>query len=508
MAQPPAGVVRTLKPEGELQLHRLSERARFYCVRCQRNKTHNLVATMNRNWSQTVCFACYSALVHAQREAKAQREKAKKKARKAAKQEAARATRQAADARAGLPGAYGLLAFLRTAGVRAELVGGRLCINGEQIQRIDHLPRPETFEWRRMVDKIVVEHIRDKFNTAVGDNAHFGNGLHVVPQWSESGFSIMRDDAQLAIIHPTRAYISDGKVVHAKVVHANFLIPGPHWQQVADALRRAVPELAGWKHEQEAKAATRAAAAVAKAEQRRATARRQIDQLPHNLGPERIAACLDASRRIRLERHLAYPRPIVLEYGGGELTILPIAATVTRLLVPFRLRTGTETLDGDLVISERDPLPLLIGENVAYEDAITAWTYALLGFADATCVELGPTEPPARRELEKPQQHPPFAATHHPPSVPTLPRRSRWPRHLEPVGRWVRYSDSIVIAHRRRLPDGWTASDEAHNRAREVGIILRPGETWVQAHFRGVPDGIEVRFRWHAPTGLKLFHPS
>jgi hypothetical protein len=79
-----------------------------------------------------------------------------------------------------------------------------------------------------MVDKIVVERVRDKFNTVVEDNAHFGKGLGVVPQWSESGFSIMRDDVQLTFIHPTRTYISDGKVVHAKVIHANFLIPGPH----------------------------------------------------------------------------------------------------------------------------------------------------------------------------------------------------------------------------------------------------------------------------------------
>ena len=490
-------VVRTSKPQGDLQLHRLDKRVRFHCVRCQKDRTADLIATMGGDWAQKICLQCYGFLVHEQRkpakEAKKVRESAREKARKAAK------------ARARMPGAYGLLEFLCAVGVRAELVDGWLRISGEQIQRVDHLPRPETFEWRKAVDRIVVEHIRETFNTAVEDNARFSNGLRVVPQWSESGFSIIRDDVQLAIIHPTRAYISDGKVIHAKVIHANFMTPGPHWQQVADALHRTVPESAGWKHE-EAKTATRAAAAVAEAELRRVAARRQIDQLPDDLAPERIAACLDASRRIRLERHLAYPRLVVLECDGGELTLLPIAGTITRLLVPFRLRTGTKTLAGDLVLCDRDPLPLLIGEDVPYEDAITAWTWALLGFADATCVEYEPTEPAARRELARSRQRPPYAATHHHPSVRTLSRTSRWPRHLEPVGRWTSYSGSIVAAHLRHLPNGQTARDDAHDRARQVGIILRPGETWVKAHIRGVPDSVEMRFRWNAPTELKLFN--
>ena len=88
----------------------------------------------------------------------------------------------------------------------------------------------------------------------------------------------------------------------------------------------------------------------------------------------------------------------------------------------------------------------------------------------------------------------------------TLPRRSRWPRYLKPVGRWTRYSGSIVVAHVRRLPDGQTARDEAHDLARQVGIVLGPHETWVEAHIRGVPADIEMRFQWRAPTELKLFH--
>lgn len=227
--------------------------------------------------------------------------------------------------------------------------------------------------------------------------------------------------------------------------------------------------------------------------------------MPDNLAPELIDACLDASRRIRLERQVAYEHPVVLESGFGELTLLPITGT-TRLLMPFHLNKGTGTLKGELILGDRDPLPLLISEDIAGEDAIPAWTCALLGFADATCIEFKPAGPTVRREPTRPRIRPPSTASHHRPSMRTLPRKQPWPSHLEPVGRWVRYSDSFVAGHRRRLNDGQTASAEARDRARQVGIILHPHETWVRAHTRGVPDDIEMRFLWHAPTELKLWH--
>lgn len=77
-----------------------------------------------------------------------------------------------------------------------------------------------------------------------------------------------------------------------------------------------------------------------------------------------------------------------------------------------------------------------------------------------------------------------------------------WPGNLEPIGRWTSYSGSFVAGHRRRLNDGQTASNEACDRARQVGITLRSRETWVRPHARGIPDGLEMRFRWNAPEEL------
>lgn len=479
MAQPPAVVVRSLKPEGELQLHRLGKRVRFHCVVCRRDKNQSLVATTDGDWAQTVCGGCYGNLV------RVKRENAKKDA-------------EAKKLKHRPPGIGGLLAFFRAAGVDAKLVEGMcLRIDGSQTHSLAYLPPPETLEWQTIVDEIALKYVGGKFIKAVEDNARFGDGLRALLRQHERGFAIMRDDVQLAIIHATRAQIP-----HRGVIYANFLMPGPHWQKVADVLHSAEAELmAEWKREQEAKGAAEAAAAVAEAERRRTAMQRRIDQLPHDLAPELIDACLVASRRIRLERQVAYERPVVLECDVGELTLLPITGTESRLLLPFRLSRGTETLKAKLVLGDHDPLPLLIGEDVAREDAITAWTCALLGLADATCLELELAE---RRGSARPRL-PPSSACHHHPSTRTLSQRRHWPGHLKPVGLWTRYNGSFVAGHRRRLHDGWTATEEARDRARQVGIVLRPDETWVQPHTRGIPDDIEMRFLWHAPAELRFF---
>lgn len=375
-----------------------------------------------------------------------------------------------------------LLGFFRAAGVDAETGhAGRLRINGSEIEPQAHLPSPDTAEWINLVNEIALEYVRDAFIRAVEDNARFGDGLLLSLQPRERGFVIMRGDVRLGVIHAAHAFVP-----HRPFVRANFLTSGPHWQQVANVIYDTEA-----KREQDSKVAKTAVPAT-RIQRRRADARRRLDELPHDLIPELADACLDASRRIRLERQVAYALPVVLEYDVGELTLLPITRSQTHLLMPFRLSKGTEPLEGELLLGDRDPLPLLIGKHVADRDAIAAWTYALLGFADATCIEFESAarrEPPRRRHRSSP-------TSDHRQTTQTLPRRQAWPGHLEPVGPWVRYSGSFVAGHRRHLNDGKTASDEARDRARQVGIILHSHETWVRPHARGVPDDMEMRFRW------------
>ena len=350
--------------------------------------------------------------------------------------------------------------------------------------------------WNQVVDEIAFTSARGEFLRAVDDNAHMGDGFRAFLRRHEKGFAIMRGDVRLATINPTRT-----RIPHRKDLCANFLVAGPHWQQVADVIRDAEPELvAEWERDKEAKAV----AAAAKAERRGAARRRRIDRLPGYLGTELIDACLDASRRIRLERQVAYERPVVLECPIGELTLMPIGGPETGLLVPFRLASGTETVEGELALIDHDPLPLLIGAGVADEDAIIAWICALLGFADVTCIETEPAELAFRHIPARPQWHPSTSAYDRRPVTQTLPHKRLWLRNLEPVGHWIQHSGSLVAGHRRHLNDGQTASAEARDRARRVGIILHPTETWVRPHTRGVPDDVEMRFRWHAQPELKL----
>jgi hypothetical protein len=303
------------------------------------------------------------------------------------------------------PGLESLIAFLRTAGVSVEVVRGRYRrIDGIQTEPLSHLPQQETLEWNSVVNKIVLEYLRSKFVRAVEDNTCFGEGLRVVLQAREKGFVVIRDDVRLATIHASRA-----EIPHREAIHANFLVPGPHWRLLAEIVQDTESQLtAERKQEQDARTAAEAAAAAAQAERRRAANRRRIDHLPDDLAPELIDACLDASRRIRLERQVAYERPVTLEFDAKELTLLPITRTATHPLLPFRLSTAAQTLNGQLVLADCEPLPLLIDADIADTDAITAWTCALAGFADATCIEFNSAAPASRSE----------------------PTRSRWPRPL------------------------------------------------------------------------------
>lgn len=348
---------------------------------------------------------------------------------------------------------------------------------------------------------MAIRYATDKFIRAVSDNGRFGEGLRAFPLQSDMGFAIMRRDIRLALIRATRAYVPG----HDGIV-ANFLSPGSHWQTVADLIHEAEPALTA-EHDRE-HVAEAAPGAPGGGGSRLAAqpALRYIRRLPDYVSAELRAACIEASRRLRLERQVAYDRPVVLMCSIGELTLLPVVENDRGFSLPFRFAFGSGTIRAQLVLVDRDPLPLEISEGVALEDAVIGWTNALIGFADVTCIHL---HSPAMRA---PPEHRPTATSAA--SVPSPRRTPRirqggypWPSHLVPAGRWASYSGSFVAGHRRRLTAGRTASDEAHQRARQVRITLRPDETWVRPHARGIPDALEMRFEWHRPDELSLHMP-
>lgn len=531
---PPAGIVQVFSAAGNLQLHRLGQRTRFYCVTCRERKRGVLIATTDGDWRQTVCHPCYQALI------KAQQASAKKPADRTARSgQAAQQPKKLTPTRRGWQngltpepgtakpeprrvrrqrqqlskrrqqqskerqqpaqrpsGIDSLLEFLRAAGADARIgPTGYLRIDGIQIESLGQVPPPETGGWLDLVNELALTHLREKFTQMTDGHADIAADLGACLLPRERGVAIMRGGKQLGAIYPAHAFVPP-----RPLIYANFLTAGPHWQRVADALRDADAQRA-------AKAARAEARKAARSESGLRVARlRPIDQLPDDCAPELIAACLDASRRIRLERRLDYgDTPVVLDYDAGELTLLPITGPLNRLRVPFRLSDGPRNITGELILGSRDPLPLLISEGIPREDAIAAWACALLGFADATCIELFPAGPAPRYVPPRPRRRPPNTAPR--PHVPpqTLPSRRRWPSYLQPAGNHTaRYIDSLVRGHRRHLPQGHNARDDALDRARRIGITLRSGETWVQPHIRGhgLPDGAELRFLWHAPVEL------
>jgi hypothetical protein len=519
MAGPPATVVKSYKQVGQLRLHRLAERINFRCARCRGEKNANLVATMEGDWERTICNGCYGLLVSQERRSKKEvsasaglkartSKKTKKEKRKGGKSPQPITPKERQQLERRLPGLNRLISFFRAAEIPVELVrGGRLWINRQQTGPLTwSLPDRRRLDWNSVIDEMALEYAGDRFAHAVADNARFGAGLRAFLRRREKGFEIKRDEVRLAMIHATHARVPSGEWINA-----NFLTPGPHWQQLADVVHRAESQLvAEWRQEQaerESQAAEEAAAAAAEAlaaaERVRAAARRRLDEFPAWIAAELEEVGLEASRKIREERQVAYERPVVLENEHGELTLLPIKGPESRLLVPFVLIGETDTLRGELLLAGTDPLPLFIPPEVDDDQALIAWTSALLGFADATCIELA--APAARTMPVFPPRRPARSGRR---TVrdrsSAIPRRRTWPSHLEPIGHWVRYSGSFVAGHRRRLDDDHQPSAEARARARQVGIVLAPNETWVRPHTRGVPDGLEMRFRWSAPEALGL----
>jgi hypothetical protein len=504
----------------------------IHCTRCGRQEASSCVGVDGGSWKQQICPSCYVRLARSVRQEAGSTSKKNSRAGSAGKKNAragtaryknkkstpqvTRAWRSARDieydrSRRQFPGIGHLLEFFQEAHVIAELLPDeRLRLNSIIIplQRGVTLPSSGVINWDSVIDDMAVKYAAGIFAETLREQPYFPAGLHVVAIPEEKGFEVSRAGVKLAVIRATHATVG-GRVI----VKANFLRRGPHWHRLADAISSFEWELsADWRREQAVLRRERESKHVKEKTRRReatgaASTKPKVNpgkhftvrrELPTSIDPALADACINASRRIRLERQVAYERPVSLQYAAGTLMLRPIVHTGSRLQVPFRLDMGRASIDGDLILADHDPLPLLIGVNVTDEDVITAWAGALIGFADITCVEieLSTSRPSERRQRSQ-------AAAHRSQrEIPTAPRRHPWPSHLEPIGEWAQYSGSFVAGHRRHLPEGWTASDTARERARRIGIVLRVDETWVKPHARGIPEGTEMRFRWRAPEVL------
>ena len=451
IGNPPRKVTQFFRRVGEWQLHLVRTRISFRCVLCGEQREHDLWAATRYDSSQDLaCQPCYRGVLrrHYSMEPGASQSGPKPSKRELARERSQRLAYERWHRR--LPGVDGVVSFFRSAGVAAELLpDGRLRVNGGETRPLPQiLPPPGTFDWNEVIDEMAIRYASDKFIRAVSDNGRFGEGLRAVLRRGNMGFAIMRHDIRLGLIRATRAYVPG----HDAIV-ANFLSPGSHWRTVADLIRDAELALAA---EHDLGHAAGAAPGVPGGGGSRLAARAAVGcirRLPDYVPAELRAVCIEASRRLRLERQVAYGRPVVLMCSIGELTLLPVIENDSGFSLPFQFAFGSGTIRAQLVLVDRDPLPLEIGENVALEDAVLAWTNALIGFADVTCIHL---DPPASRALPGPRPTASSAASVPAPRrTPRITRGGRpWPSHLVPVGRWASYSGSFVAGHRRRLTAG------------------------------------------------------
>jgi hypothetical protein len=297
---------------------------------------------------------------------------------------------------------------------------------------------------------------------------------------------VIVDNRPLAVVGATNA-----KVEGLAARRGNFLAAGSHWTELrADILTARRPS--GIAHPPSVTSPPTVAADV-----------RRYSSFPPTVVDPLHSVAMDASSALRTERSLVFGHAVELRYAAGTLRFDPLEAHGTSVRCPFTWSQDSGRLDGCLVLtSPRDPVLLETADQRPDADLGRAWISALLAYADLTC-DSGVT--PGRRE---PMWRRSATGRSHATRDPSIPRRpvatagQLASASLTPIGRTAGWIASYVAGHRRRLRPGQQASREARQRARQVGIVLFPGETWVSPHVRGVPPDAVLVFRWSPPPAL------
>lgn len=206
----------------------------------------------------------------------------------------------------------------------------------------------------------------------------------------------------------------------------------------------------------------------------------------------------------RTERQTACHFTAHLHLGKESIAFKPIRPA-PHLTVPFEYRNGDRGVAGLIRLrSAADPMTVVLQlANPADPLVPTVWALALIGFTSLTCPELSqPSRGPGRRTARSDGDHKRAGNPVRPAST------KRWSDDLTLRGARDGAMPHLVVAHRRRLNDGQTASTKAVTLARSIGIELASGETWVRSHSRGADDLSDAHFDWHPPTDIaELMRP-
>ncbi|MGO9753822.1 MAG: hypothetical protein ACLP22_20400 [Solirubrobacteraceae bacterium] len=232
--------------------------------------------------------------------------------------------------------------------------------------------------------------------------------------------------------------------------------------------------------------------------------RRLLTELPEDTPAELRQNAAACSERIRNERTLAFGHPVVIEHAGTRVTFSPTVYADASVSVPFVFRpTDDHEVAGALrITSLNNPLPITVEGPVAESDAVRAWLYVLAAFADLTCMVTASESSHTPREQRPSVSGSRGARNGAPRSAPRATTGLIISDRLTPIGLTARHIASYVAGHRRRLRPGQRSSESAREAARREGFELRPQETWVRPHARGLAPDAELRFRWSPPASF------
>jgi hypothetical protein len=362
-----------------------------------------------------------------------------------------------------------------------------------------------------------------------------------LPHWLEPPFSLLllRDGAisvrknagRIGVLHQDRA------AVGGITISSNFLGDSPAWAELDRELKRAIappsqtrraptpsgqPDDAptprppsGWRPQ-----SARPLPPPPVPNQPRPTSRSsprrhrapsgdtrpKISEVPANVPEDLAMLCLEASRRARLERNVAFSNPVELRGGGFAVTFAPLEGDSPRLTAPFTVKLpGGHESSGVIWLWTSDPLTLVFSRAPRPQDEVAVWAVALLGFADLTAWEDPTPSSPYTRDVPRtsPRGRISEPASSQTRRFPGLRRRRDGKMSRRGSIDRASLQAHMVVGHRRWLPDGWEASSEKAAEAASLGIDLAPGQTWVSAHTRaGVASLGRLSVRWDPPDLL------
>ena len=376
-----------------------------------------------------------------------------------------------AEAYGRLKRANGLTHAISVAGGRPAKIPDSVLIGGQA--RLD------------FIDKLVIRQCPSRLVERLRVNAPlFGDDLQAFLARDSNAFLIEVQGVSRMRLSATRARVfgAGGEIA------ANFLTDGDHWIKLRDELARAIDQ---------------DGAAARSGELFLGSYPVVVKSVPECIPLTLADACVEASRRIRLDRQVAYARPVVMEMPTGALRLFPVAGSEAGPIAPFELELdGAAWLGVILLTSDLDPLEMRFQSGEPSDPTIGyVWSAALLGLAAVTSYD--PSEIKANRE----QREPAAGLDSRRQSMASTQRASGRLNNpdLVEIRSHGQHGAHFVAGHRRRLADGRTPSADARAKARRLGIELRRGETWVTAHERGVAEGQELRYRWRVPRELLEF---